>query len=174
VSITWLSNSKGQGKATARWKIFLTLCRKTMEHVPPSPLFHKPASIVAAKNILYAGLFLTILTWALGWWTTAVYAQAPVQSVVTLILTVGITYALIKCIGLGMKWARVVLLVLFLLGVAVFPWTLLVLLKASIVVAVLSLLQAILQIIALYFLFSRASTQWFDRVKEKAQNEPAA
>ena len=145
-----------------------------MEHVPPGPLFHKPASIVAANNILYAGLFLNILTWALGRWTTTIYATRPVQSAAILIAMLGITFALIKCIGLGMKWARVVLLVLFLLGVAVFPWTLLVLLKASIVVAVLSLLQAILQIIALYFLFSRASTQWFDRVKEKAQNEPAA
>jgi len=145
-----------------------------MEHIPPTPLFHKPASIVAAKNILYAGLFLTILTWALGWWTTTIYAQAPVQSVVTLIVIVGITIALIKCIGLGMKWARVVLLVLFLLGVAVLPWTLVALFKANMLVAVLSLLQAILQIIALYYLFSRASTQWFNRVQEKAHDEPAA
>jgi hypothetical protein len=145
-----------------------------MEHIPPGPLFHKPASIVAAKNILYAGLFLTILTWALGWWTTTIYAQAPIQSVVTLIVIVGITIALIKCIGLGIKWARVVLLVLFILGLAVLPWTLVALFKASMVVAVLSLLQAILQIVALYYLFSRASTQWFNRVKEKARDEPAA
>ena len=47
------------------------------------------------------------------------------------------------------------------------------LLKASMVVAVLSLLQAILQLIALYYLFSRASTQWFNRVQEKARDEPA-
>jgi hypothetical protein len=145
-----------------------------MEHVPPTPLFHKPSSIVAAMNIMYAGLFLSILTWALGWWTTAMYAPAPVQSVVILIVTVGITFALIKCIGLGMKWARVVLLVLFLLGLAVMPWTIVALLKASMFVAVLSLLQTILQVIALYYLFSRASSQWFNRVQEKARDEPAA
>lgn len=145
-----------------------------MEHLPPTPLFHKPASIVAAKNILYAGLFLSVLTWALGWWTTTMYAAAPVQSVIILIVIIGITFALIKCIGLGMKWARVVILVLFLLGLAVLPWTFLPLLKASMVVAVLSLLQTILQIIALYFLFSRASTQWFNRVQEKARDEPSA
>jgi len=72
-----------------------------------------------------------------------------------------------------MKWARVVLLVLFLLGLAVLPWTFAALLKASMLIAVLSLLQTILQIIALYYLFSRASTQWFNRVKEKAHDEPA-
>jgi hypothetical protein len=144
-----------------------------MEHVPPGPLFHKPASIVAAKNILYAGLFLSILTWALGRWTTTMYTSTQVESVVILAVIVGITFALIKCIGLGMKWARVVLLVLFLLGVAILPWTFVALLNASMVVAVLILLQAILQIIALYFLFSRASTQWFDQVREKARDEPA-
>lgn len=142
-----------------------------MEHVPPSPLFHKPASIIAAKNILYAGIFLSILTWALGWWTTAMYA-APGESVVILIVTVGITFALIKCFGLGMKWARVVLLILFLLGLAVLPFTYAALLKASILIAVLSLLQTILQILALYYLFSRASTEWFNQVKQKAQDEP--
>jgi hypothetical protein len=145
-----------------------------MEHIPPSPLFHKPASIVAAKNILYAGIFLSVLTWALGWWTTTLYATAPVQNLVTLIVTIGIVFALIKCIGLGMKWARVVLLVLFLLGLALFPWTFVAVLKASILLAVLILLQTILQIIALYYLFSRASTQWFNRIKEKEQDEPAA
>lgn len=145
-----------------------------MEHVPPTPLFHKPVSIIAAKNILYAGLFLSVLTWALGWWTTTLYAPAPVESVVILIVIVGITFALIKCIGMGMKWARVVLLVLFLVGLAVLPWTFVAVLKASMLVAVLSLMQTILQIIALYYLFSRASTQWFNRVKEKAQDEPAA
>lgn len=144
-----------------------------MEHLPPSPLFHKPASIVAAKNILYAGLFLCILNWALGWWTTTIYDSAPAQSIVSLVLTVGITFGLIKCIGLGRKWARVVLLVLFLLSLVAYPWTFVALLKASIVMAVVSLLLTSLQLIALYFLFSRASTQWFDRVREKARDEPA-
>ena len=145
-----------------------------MEHIPPTPLFHKPPSIVAAKNILYAGIFLGILTWGLGWLTTTIYTPAPAQSVVILIVTVGITFALIKCIGLGMKWERIVLLVLFLLGLVVYPLTFVSVMKVSMLVAVLSLLQTILQIIALYYLFSRASTQWFNRVQEKAHDEPAA
>lgn len=116
---------------------------------------------------------MDILNWALGWWTTTVFAAAPAQSIVTLVVIVGITFALTKCIGLGRKWARVVLLVLFLLGLVAYPWAFAALLKASIVVAVVSLLLTILQIIALYFLFSRASTQWFNRVREKARDEPA-
>jgi len=145
-----------------------------MEHLPPSPLFHKPASIVAAKNILYADLFLGILTWAIGRWTTTMYALAPIESIVILLVTVGIMFGLIKCIGLGRKWARVVLLVLFLLGLIAYPWTFAGMLKASILIAVLSLLQAILQAVALYYLFSRTSTEWFNKVQEKAHEEPAA
>jgi hypothetical protein len=145
-----------------------------MEHTPPTPLFHKPASIIAAIKILYAGIFLSFLNWALGWWTTTLFAPAPTQSVVILIVTVGIMFALIKNIGLGRKWARVVFLILFLLGAVAYSWTFVALLNASMLVAVLSLLQAILLIIALYYLFSRASTQWFNRVQEKAHDEPAA
>ncbi len=145
-----------------------------MEQVSPGPLFHKPQSIVAAKNILYAVLFLTLINWAIGQWTTDLHRLAPVQSIVIVVVTVAIIFALIKSIGLGKKWARVVLLVLFIIGLAAFPWTLMALFSVSILVAVMSLLQAILQLIALIFLFSRESTLWFDRVEEKKRDEPAA
>jgi hypothetical protein len=144
-----------------------------MDHVSPGPLFHKPQSIVAAKNILYAVLFLMLITWAISQWTTDLHTVAPAQSIAILILTVGITFTLIKCIGLGKKWARVVMLVLFIAGLAAFPWTVIALFKVSIVVAVLSLLEVILQLIALAYLFSRESTLWFDRVHEKNRDEPA-
>jgi hypothetical protein len=142
------------------------------EQTPASPLFHKPLSIVAAKNLLYAVLFLNVITWAIGWWSAGVYLDAPVQSIIILIVTVVVTFVLIKCVGLGMKWARVVLLVLFLLGLAGYLWAFGTLWKLSIVIAVLSLLQLILEAVALGYLFSRDSTLWFDRVREKERDEP--
>jgi len=145
-----------------------------MEHLPPSPLFHKPASIVAAKNILYADLFLSIITWAIDRWTAKMYAPAPLESIVILLVTLAITFGLIKFIGLGRKWTRVVFLVLFLLGLVVYPWSFAVLLKTNMLIAMLSLLQAILQAVALYYLFSRTSTEWFNKVQEKGHEEPAA
>jgi hypothetical protein len=145
-----------------------------MEHVPPTPLFHKPLSIVAAKNILYADLFLSIITWAVARWATAIFATTPVQSVIMLIVILGITYGLIKCIGLGMRWARLLLLVLFLLELAFLVWAHAALFNANMLITVLCLLQLSLQVIALYYLFSRNSTQWFNRVKEKANDEPTA
>jgi hypothetical protein len=142
------------------------------EQTPAGPLFHKPLSIVAAKNLLYAVLFLNVITWAIGWWSAGVYLDAPIQSIVILIVTVVVTFVLIKCVGLGMKWARVILLVLFLLGLAGYLWACGTLWKISIVIAVLSLLQLIVEAVALGYLFSRESTLWFDRVREKERDEP--
>jgi hypothetical protein len=139
--------------------------------LPEDPLFHKPKSIVAAKNILYASLFLSIINWVFSQGTPATTTNAKVQGIITLILTLVIIFALIKQIGLGRKWARVVLLVLFIAGLLFFPWTLFVLFKLNLLVAVISLLLAILQLVALIFLFSKESTQWFNRVHAANQND---
>lgn len=143
-----------------------------MEHLPSSPLFHKPMSIIAAKNILYASLFLGIINWVISQWATDIHTSAPFAAVIVLILTLLVVFTLIKQIGFGRKWARVVFLVLFVAGLLAFPWTLPVLFKANFLVGVLSVFQALLQLVALVFLFSPASTQWFNRVHSAVQNEP--
>jgi hypothetical protein len=141
--------------------------------LPANPLFHKPKSIIAAKNTVYATMFLCIINWAVSQWTTDLNTSAPVQGIIILIVTLLVMFILIKQVGFGRKWARVVLLVLFVAGMLVFPWTLSVLFKANLLVGVISLLQAILEILALVFLFSKESTQWFNRVHITAQDEPA-
>jgi hypothetical protein len=143
-----------------------------MENLPPNPLFHKPLSIVAAKNILYAVLFMEVITWAISRWRPVAYAAPTAQTIITIIVTVVIMFVLIKCVTAGMKWARVVLLVLFLLGLFAYAWDFGVLWQTSILIAVLDLLQTILEAVALGFLFTRDSTLWFDRVREKAMDEP--
>jgi hypothetical protein len=153
-------------------KIFLTFSGKTMENLPPNPLFHKPLSIVAAKNILYAVLFMEVITWTISRWRPVAYAAPTAQTIITIIVTMVILFVLIKCVTAGMKWARVVLLVLFLLGLFAYAWNFGVLWQTNILIAVLELLQTILEAVALGFLFTRDSTLWFDRVREKAMDEP--
>jgi len=145
---------------------------KKMEHPSPGPLFHKPQSIVAAKNILYGVLFLEIITWAVARWMPGSFSPVSAQTVVTLIVTVAVMFALIKCVTMGMKWARVVLLVLFILGLVAYAWGFSVVWQSNILIAVLRLLQTVLEVVALGFLFARESTLWFDRVREKAADEP--
>ena len=145
-----------------------------MEHLPANPLFHKPMSIIASKNILYATLFLGVINWALSQWATDIHPNSPIAGVVVLLLTLLVVFALIKQIGFGRKWARVVLLVLFVAGLAASPWTLPILFRANILVGVLSIFQTLLQLVALIFLFSQSSTLWFDRVHTAVQDEPIA
>jgi hypothetical protein len=139
--------------------------------IPPGPLFHKPSSIVAAMNILYATLFLGVINWAVGQWGTTVHPVSLTGGVVILLVTLALVFGLIKMIGQGKKWARVVLLVLFVLGLLVFPWTLGPLFKSNLLLGVLSVFQALLEIVALVYLFSPASTQWFNHVHSFAENE---
>jgi hypothetical protein len=141
-------------------------------NLPSSPLFHKPLSIIAVKNLLYVAIFLDVITWAIWHWWSQPYAVRNANTLVILVVTTAILYALIKCVTIGMKWARVVLLVLLLLELIAYIWFCRVLWQTVILVAVLNLLQIILQMSALYFLFTRESTVWFDRIREKAENEP--
>jgi hypothetical protein len=151
---------------------FLTFSGKKMEHLPPNPLFHKPQSIVAAKNILYAVLFLEIITWSVARWMPGSYSPVSAQTVVTLLVTVAIIFALIKCVTMGMKWARIVLLVLFVLAMAFYVWAFRAMWQTNMLLAVLTLLEVALGAAAMGFLFARESTLWFDRVREKAADEP--
>jgi len=81
-----------------------------MEKPSPSPLFHKPPSIVAAKDILYTVMFLAVVIWAIN---RLNYGVAAVQAILELVVVLALLFALTKCVTLGMNWARLVLLVLF-------------------------------------------------------------
>jgi hypothetical protein len=149
----------------------LILYSKINPMLPEGPLFHKPSSIIAAINILYATLFLAVVNWAISQWSTDVHPTSTAETVIILLVTLGLIFSLIKMIGLGKKWARVVLLVLFVLGILPFFWMLGALFKSNLLVGVLSVFQALLQAVALVFLFSQASTQWFNHVHSFTQNE---
>jgi hypothetical protein len=137
--------------------------------LPASPLFHKPKSIIAAMNILYATMFLGIINWVVDQMTRDLATRFLVRGIITVLVALSIMFILIKQIGLGRKWARVVLLVLFILGILLYPWTIVPILKGNLLVGVIGIFQTLLQIVALVFLFSKDSTQWFNHVHASAQ-----
>jgi hypothetical protein len=141
--------------------------------LPPSPLFHKPKSIIAATKILYATLFLGVINWGISQFTTAQTGGARVEAIIVLIITISVVFFLIKQIGAGKKWSRVVLLVLFLLGLVGYLWVGPVMFRINLLVAVISLLEMVLQTIALIYLFSKDSTTWFQHVESFKRDEMA-
>src|ERR1700733_5042425 len=132
--------------------------------IPTDPLFHKPQSIIAAKNILYATIFLGILILILCEMTTDFRFYSNRQEWVISLIILGIIGVLTRQIGLGRKWARTLFLIAFLVLALVIPYALLPLFRASFLIEVLFIFYALLQILALIFLFSQKSTDWFNRV----------
>jgi hypothetical protein len=139
--------------------------------LPPGPLFHKPKSIIAAINILYATLFLGVIKWVIARLTTDQPILSPVMGIVVVVLTVLIYFFLIRQVGAGRKWARIVLLILFLGGLACYLWAKSPIYKNNLLIDVISLLQAILYIITLVYLFSKDSTNWFNHVATYKKDE---
>jgi hypothetical protein len=140
--------------------------------LPPGPLFHKPRSIIAAINILYATLFLGAINSMISQFSNPQTGEKRAEGIVILIITIVVVFILIKQIGAGRKWARTVLLVLFLLGLAGYLWVGLEMFRINLLVAVIALLETILQITALLYLFSKESTAWFHHVGSFKQSEP--
>jgi hypothetical protein len=132
--------------------------------IPTDPLFHKPQSIIAAKNILYATIFLGLLILGIIEMTNDFGNYSNTQGWITGIVILVIILLVTRQIGLGRKWARSLFLVLFLLLAVLIPFTLIPIFKASFLIEVLFIFLALLQILALRFLFSQKSTDWFNRV----------
>lgn len=139
--------------------------------LPPGPLFHKPKSVIAAINIMYASLFLGVINWGISQFSTVQTSGSRVEAIIVLILTISVVFYLIKQIGAGKKWARVVLVVLFLLGLAGYCWVGPEMFRINLLVAVVGLLETILQLIALIYLFSKDSTTWFNHVGSFKRDE---
>ena len=79
----------------------------------------------------------------------------------------GLLFFLIRKISDGRNWARIVFLVLFLLGV---PFSIPVYLEEvsrNLFLAILSSIQFILQVVAIYLMFTRNSTLWFKARKAR-------
>jgi hypothetical protein len=139
---------------------------------PQDPIFHKPKSIVAAKNILYATIFLGIVNVVINEMTPGLGNASTVEGVAIAGITLVIIFILTKQIGMGRKWARTVFLILFILGIIIFPFVLGPIFTISLLLGILEIFQAILQAIALLFLFSKDSREWFNKIQSWRTNEP--
>lgn len=133
---------------------------------PQGPLFHKPKSIIAAKNILYASVFLGILGSLIGEFSTDLQNYSSLRGLVITIGSLGLLLIAIRQLGLGRKWARTVLLILLLFGLLSAPIYAPFLFRNSLLLGFLFVLQCILQITALAFLYSKESNVWFNSFKK--------
>ena len=130
--------------------------------IQEGPLFHKPKSILAARNILYAALFLETLVFII----TQVILNALVQPTIGVLFSdvflLVLLFIAIRYIGFGKKWARILFLVLFILNVFVSKNFVPFLFKTNLALGFLFVLMMLLQFLALVYLFSKSSNEWFN------------
>jgi hypothetical protein len=130
--------------------------------IPAGPLFHKPKSILAARNILFASLFLAILVFILRQFILFQHLQLNMLVLISNGALLVLLYVAIHYIGFGKKWARTLFLILFIVNIISSVRYVPFILKANIVLGFLIILQMLLQIIALVYLYSKNSRDWFN------------
>jgi hypothetical protein len=137
--------------------------------IPSGPLFHKPNSILAAKNILYASIFLGLLGILISSFGTAVsISYTSVLSNLTLLV---LLFIAVRYMGLGKTWARNLFLILFICNLIASRFYLPFALRTSTALAYLFILQLLLQIAALVFIYKRSSTEWFNRFAGEGESK---
>ncbi|HLY68796.1 MAG TPA: hypothetical protein VKR53_03635 [Puia sp.] len=130
--------------------------------IPRGPAYHKPKSFIAAKNLLYASLFIAAIVIFLRDATQGMATNGGVQGLLLTLAGYAMMIFLIKQMSLCRKWARTSLLVLFVLMAGSYLF----LTKSYAVIPfyerALLVLQFILQILALIFLYRQECNIWFN------------
>lgn len=133
---------------------------------------NRPEKVGTAVKLLYISLGVGVLQRIM---MASVYAELPhvpnnlsVQILVMLVafFVLGIRWLFIYMIGKGRNWARIVFLVWFII---VTPVSMLIMvfyvIAFPLLVGLPYIVQTVIQVIALVFLFRKPSTDWFREMK---------
>lgn len=121
----------------------------------------KPAEIDKATFLLWLSLGIGVLKTALDWPHLEAMSRSTNFFVSTMVFTFAVLALLFWKVGQGRNWARITLLVFFIIGVV--PGVLILRsdFQRSTVIAVLDALQTLLQIYPLWLVFTAPGRNWF-------------
>ena len=122
---------------------------------------NRPQKVQNAVSILYVTLGIGIISAILQ-----VLAHGAISRMFTTLVIVAAMAFLIVMTGRGRNWARVTLLILFLVGVLPSILPLVRFFAVHPISGFLGLAQLVLQIVALIFLFQEESSQWFSATQQ--------
>jgi hypothetical protein len=124
----------------------------------PSP---KPAVIDKATFLLWLSLGVGGLKTALDWPHLQAMSRSTTFLVCTMVFTFAVLALLYWNVGQGRNWARITLLVLFIIGVVPALLILRSDFQRSAVIAILGAIQTLFQIYALWLVFTVPGRNWF-------------
>lgn len=121
---------------------------------------HKPQTVVAAVNLLWVSLAVGLVKMLMDFSNLSALAPAAITNFVLVFTFVLIGFLIFK-ISAGRNWARITFLVMFVIGLL--PTLPLILGEFTRVpvVGALSVVQAGLQVYALFLLFRQPGSTWF-------------
>ncbi|HMO52540.1 MAG TPA: hypothetical protein PKE26_15065 [Kiritimatiellia bacterium] len=127
---------------------------------------NRPDKVGTAVTLLYITLGIGAVRSIMEASMNAQIASPGFVMFITLFV-LGIMWLFIHMIGKGRNWARITFLVLFIIGIPFSILPLLNSLSANPISGLLGLGQTVLQLVALVFLFQRASSEWFRAMKSQ-------
>lgn len=89
-------------------------------------------------------------------------------AVVVFVITMGLMWLIAAKIGQGRNWARILYLVLFLIGAPFSLGPLMQSLQTSPLSGILGIVQLGAQVVVAIFLFQKPSADWFDAIKKQS------
>lgn len=134
----------------------------------------KPNNVTLAIRLLWGVLIIGVVNSALSWnySISQVPADFPMNkdlfAFLMISITLGITAWLIYKISSGRNWARLVFLIMFIIGIITMAFSVSQLIETfnySKVISFLTLVTSLLQVIGLILLFSKEGNTWFTTQK---------
>ena len=129
----------------------------------------RPPRVGTAVKLLYITLGIGVLRVIMDPSMYAEYAELASPAFVTLItfFVLGVMGFFIFMIGKGHNWARIAFLVLFIIGIPFAALPLMQSVGANPISGRIGIVQIIIQIVALVFLFQKLPSDWFREMKPK-------
>ncbi|MCE2451099.1 MAG: hypothetical protein J4F35_22915 [Candidatus Latescibacteria bacterium] len=124
----------------------------------------RPYKANTSVKLLYISLGIGVLRSIMESSTQAEVAS-PAFVMFIAFFVLGIMWFFIFMIGKGRNWARITFLVLFIIGTPFSVLPLMQSLAANPISGLLGIVQIIIQIVAIVFLFQKPSSDWFREMK---------
>lgn len=126
-----------------------------------------PKEISIAAKMIYVSIALGVLNPIIGEFITEIENLSNPINLAIILFSSGVLAFFGYNINLGKDWARITYSVLTGLGLLMFPLVILETFKLNPIIGILSLSQAVLQFLAIFFLFKTESKIWYKKQKEE-------
>lgn len=120
-----------------------------------------PKKIKQSANLIYISLLVGFFKSSLYETMTSLKILSDPKNLAAALVTILLIGFIGYMISQGKNWARIILLVLFILGLVGYPTIVMTEFKISPIIGIVSIIQMLIQLYVLFILFSRETNLWF-------------